>query len=120
MGHVSFDLIDIGGVGDYIALPCYREVARGNRRLARLHWDEDIPPKLRKAKTFWVGPIDLCIPFHYRREVWQETEARVQMSGTVPGTTLDRLLRQALLLKLLHLPPLHKQLPRVRMDGQVQ
>ncbi|CAD6572929.1 MAG: hypothetical protein ASARMPREDX12_005592 [Alectoria sarmentosa] len=26
-----------------------------------LHWDEDIPPKLRKAKTFWVGPIDLYV-----------------------------------------------------------
>lgn len=78
-GQVSFDLIDIRGVGDYIALPCYREVERGNRRLARLHWDEEIPPKLRKAKTFWVGPIGLCIPFHYRREGRQETDARVQM-----------------------------------------
>lgn len=74
-GFGSFDLIDMGADGDFMAVPCLSKLEGGDRHLAKLHWDDKIPFHLKYERRFWVGPMDQCInSLHSCREVRHETE----------------------------------------------
>ncbi|KAF6227798.1 hypothetical protein HO173_011900 [Letharia columbiana] len=57
-GFGSFDLIDMGADGDFMAVPCLSKLEGGDRHLAKLHWDDKIPFHLKYERRFWVGPMD--------------------------------------------------------------
>ena len=77
-GVTSFKLIDIGGNKNFMATPLSQKLETTNRHLATLHWDDNIPPHLKKVRWFWVGPIDTCTDtLCFRGGVRQQTDPRV-------------------------------------------
>ncbi len=80
--HEKFDLIDTGANKRFMAWPCGKEIEKGDRYLATMHWNEQVPARLVHERTFWVGPIDRRIhALGSFGEVGQKTDHGFQMSG---------------------------------------
>ncbi len=78
----KFDLIDTGANKRFMTWPCGKEIEKGDRYLATVHWNEQVRAPLVYERTFWVGPIDRRIDaLGSFGEVGQKTDHGVQMSG---------------------------------------
>ena len=87
-GFESFELIDVGANRDFMAMTCNRKIERGNRYVATVHWDEQVPPRLKYAPGFWVGPMHKCIDLLGScREVRHRTDAEFRCPPTTPTAT---------------------------------
>lgn len=80
-GHVTFDLIDVGGNEGFMTTPCGRIIERGNTHVATLQWDDGFPYHLKYETGFWVGPLHRCIdPFPLVEKYGARLIVGVQMS----------------------------------------
>ena len=103
---MQFNLIDVGTNGLFMAMPYHEKIERGKRYIARLHWDQRIPPHLKYERKFWVGPLDQCIepPLHSYPDVHTPRDLPLE-SRCLPTQYGGRFLERAYNIKFIGRSP---------------